>query len=337
MRLEFRILWFEDQPTNIKPFENTIRSGLARLGFEPVIDSRVVVSGGNDPMANLPAQQDVDLVLMDWRLGGGHDGAHLAKRVRAIFRNTDIIFYSSEAPKKLREIIFNQDIDGVYCCNRESLTDRTMGIIKAQVRKVMDLNHMRGIVMAATSDLDHAITECLEMVQKLAYPDSAASFAESIGSQVAKSLRSKADDIEKLGRKGRLDKLLREPTFAASMRLDALRVELQKIEEKISETHLLEQLGRYQDEVIRPRNDFAHRRATSRDGKLMLEGRTEPFDQEGMTALRLRLLGHADNLRALLSLLREMALAIGDSELAGRLGAVERAVEQVGDAHTTDG
>jgi CheY-like chemotaxis protein len=154
MQLEYRILWFEDQPRNVEPFANTIRDGLTDLGFVPQIDIRPVIAGGPEPLKNLPLARDVDLLLVDWHLGGGYDGASLSKKLRQLFRYTDVVFYSSDVRGELRKLIFEQDIDGVHCCTRTHLSEQTLGIIKTQMRKVLDLNHMRGIVMATTSDLD---------------------------------------------------------------------------------------------------------------------------------------------------------------------------------------
>jgi len=328
MQLAYRILWFEDQPNNVRFSNENICEGIRELGFEPLVTIREVVTGGPDPMAGLPPERDVDLVLMDWKLGGGYDGAQLARRIRLIFSDTDIVFYSSEAPNTLRRLIFNQDIDGVFCCRRDDLSTRTLDIIRAQLRKILDLNHMRGIVMAATSDLDHAMIECLEVVHKVVYPHDAADFANMISAQIAGGLRKKASEIEGLGRNGRIEKLIRDPGFGAAMRLGALRDELEKLADRITKSHLLEKLGAYASEVITPRNDFAHKRAVVVGDQLTLEGREEPFNQESMIALRLRLLAHSENLRDLLSLLQEMATAAGEPGLAGQVAAVQRAVER---------
>lgn len=306
MLLEYRILWFEDQLPNIMPFRDNIFGAISRLGFLPKIEIREVVADGDDPLANLPSARDVDLVMMDWKLGGGHDGARLAKRLRTIYRDADMVFYSSESAKKLRELIFAQDIDGVFCVTRTGLTDRTMGIVHSQLRKMLDLNHMRGIVMAATSDLDHSIIECLEQVENLIGESDKAAFIEGIGTKISKSLLSKAGEIQELVRKGRLDKLLREPSFGAALRLAILQEEISKVKDRIAESHLLERLALYHEEVITPRNDFAHRRAVMKGNELVLEGRTSPFNQAEMISLRLKLLSHSDNLSGLVSILSEL-------------------------------
>ena len=317
MKLEYHILWFDDQLDSIKPYVDRVQNALARLGFEPRIDLRIVVPENGDPRSNIPAQQDVDLILMDWKLGGGHDGAKLASHLRRNFRDIDIVFYSSESPATLRQKIFNEGIDGVICCNRTSLTERTMGLIQAQMRKILDLNHMRGIVMAATSDLDQAMIKCLEVVQSVIYPANPAAFAAIIGSQVAGSLRSKAADIERLAKNARVDKLLREPAFGAALRLTVFQNEIKKLTDQIDEIHLIETLNDYHQDVITPRNDFAHRSAIRVGDKLVLEGRDEPFDQKGMVILRMKLLNHFENLRGLLSLLEEMADIAGGPAITG--------------------
>ncbi|VVN00418.1 hypothetical protein PS619_03295 [Pseudomonas fluorescens] len=307
MHLEYRILWFEDQVQNIKPYQDNIRNAISRLGFNPKIDIREVVAGGVDPLANLPLSRDIDLVMMDWKLGGGFDGAQLAKRLKVNYRDTDMVFYSSESAATLRKLIFDQGIDGVFCFHRTNLSDRTIGLVQSQLRKMLDLNHMRGIVMAATSDLDQAMIECLEKIQPLINAEDKDAFIKEVGSKISGSLRSKANEIDRLMEKGRLDKLLREPSFGAALRLSILQDEISKIADRISEIHLVERLASYRDDVIGPRNDFAHRRAVFANDELVLEGRDQPFTQDSMIALRLKLLSHFDNLSGLISLLAELS------------------------------
>ena len=75
MQLDYRILWFDDQEQSIKPFVERVQGMIARLGFEPKVDLRIITADVAEPLVNLPAQADVDLVMMDYKLGGQHDGA----------------------------------------------------------------------------------------------------------------------------------------------------------------------------------------------------------------------------------------------------------------------
>ncbi|WP_286074813.1 hypothetical protein [Stenotrophomonas sp. 59] len=331
MKLEYRMLWFDDQRSSIEPAIKRIEAIISRLGFQPHVDLRIVQAGMEDPLAGIPDEDDVDLVMMDWKLGGQHDGAKLTRRLRQKYRNTDVVFYSSETAKRLRELIFNEDIDGVYCCNRDQLGDRVSGIIQGQLRRVLDLDHMRGIVMAATSDLDHGMIECLEVIQRISYPDNKPKFAAIVSETITARMLSKIEDIRDFERKGRLDKLLRDPNFGATQRLEMLLSEIAKIGDQLSEPHLIEHLEVYQGEIISPRNDFAHRKAEKKNGKIFLQGREAHYDQEKMRELRLRLLKHSDNLGALLSMLANLAVAAGQPALAEQLTDAQAAIFSASD------
>lgn len=329
MRLDYKLLWFDDQLQQITPFTARIASAISRLGFEPHIDLRIVTGDVENPLADIPSQNDVDLVLMDYKLGGQHNGAELAKQIRRSYRDTDIIFYSSEPASTLRRLIFDKGIDGVFCSSRVDLTDRATGVINGQLRRILDLNHMRGIVMAATSDLDHAMIECLEMVQAIVYAGDSKEFALGVSTKIADAMRSKAKQIEELGQKGKTSKLLREPSFGAALRLSVLTEEIAKLAAQIREPYRIDQLASYHTDVITPRNDFAHRKAAVIDGVLVLEGRTEPLNHETLKAMRLRLLEHSDNFGGLLSLLRELADASGEKAVSENVAIIENTMEQV--------
>jgi len=302
MKLEYHILWFEDQPKNVEPMVQTIQEGVEDLGFTPRIDLRKVESAGQDPLTNLPHHRDLDLVLMDWNLGD-QDGAVLSRRVRAVFQYTDIVFYSAASTSELRRRIFDQGIDGVHCCARENLSDSTLHIIETQMHKILDVNHMRGIVIATVSDLEHQIMNCLKLLQPLAYPSNSADFAKAISVKIVKDLSKKITKVESLGTEGNYQALITDFSFNAGLRLQFLQKELQRLA-RVDHVPHLETLGRFLKEVVHPRNDLAHRPAVVRDGELHLEGRESPYTQRTMTDLRILLLKHVENLHNLLGLLQ---------------------------------
>ena len=41
---------------------------------------------------------------------------------------------------------------------------RFLGVFESLVKKVLDLDHTRGIVMGATSDIDYMVNECLLVI-----------------------------------------------------------------------------------------------------------------------------------------------------------------------------
>lgn len=56
----------------------------------------------------------------------------------------------------------------MYCAGRAELVDEVIGVFDSLIKKVLDLDHTRGIVMGATSDIDYMVNTCLALAhQKL--------------------------------------------------------------------------------------------------------------------------------------------------------------------------
>ena len=108
---------------------------------------------------------NVDLVLMDYNLGS-EKGNDVINYIRDDQNDvyTDILFYSeNESEKGLRK---KSDRDGLYCSGRSELFsgDKIKKVIKTTIRKTQDLNNLRGLVMAETSELDEMVKEILKLV-----------------------------------------------------------------------------------------------------------------------------------------------------------------------------
>ena len=69
-----------------------------------------------------------------------------------------------------------------------------MGVFESLVKKVLDLDHTRGIVMGATSDIDHMVNECLLAIHgKLEGDAKQALLKEAMG-----YVQKRIDDLTKL-------------------------------------------------------------------------------------------------------------------------------------------
>lgn len=97
---------------------------------------------------------------MDYDLGAGGKGDDGLVEIRSIFPYKDIIFYSSQAGDLL-ELVAKKRLQGIYCSTRDELPDTVDGVFEALIKKVLDLDHSRGIVMGASSDVDYRVYECL--------------------------------------------------------------------------------------------------------------------------------------------------------------------------------
>ncbi|ELA8168570.1 hypothetical protein RGL49_000975 [Vibrio parahaemolyticus] len=154
MKLKYNVLWFDDRPKNVSSAQEHIKIKLARMGFELCLDCRQDV-GSETTIKKLFQNNDYDLLVVDYKLKeSDKDGSDLIKVIRRYCTATDIVFYSSETPAKLRSKI---SVDGVYCYNRNDLPANLTYIIESRLRKVLDLNQMRGLYLAAVADFDHII------------------------------------------------------------------------------------------------------------------------------------------------------------------------------------
>jgi hypothetical protein len=165
LRLDFNVLWVDDQPDRVASQITAITKRMQEEGFQfsPILCQsmdEVRKAIGDDVFTD-----EVDLILVDWDLGNGVVGQDAIAEIRSTVPYKDVVFYSAQtAPDALRKSAFDKGVEGIYCASREQLVDEVMGVFESLVKKVLDLDHARGIVMGATSDIDYIVNECLVIV-----------------------------------------------------------------------------------------------------------------------------------------------------------------------------
>ncbi|RYC43095.1 response regulator [Pectobacterium zantedeschiae] len=302
MKLEYKILWFDDQPHNVDSAKDGLQTRLARIGFKLNIEWVEKIGNIGSLMTKLARNFNYDLILVDWDLGNDSiKGDELAKHLRKNFK-TDIIFYSSESPKNLRKLIFDKGVDGVFCIRRDNLTPETMSIIDYSVKKIIDLNHMRGIVMSTVSDFDKIIDESLKnRYNQFPLPEKN-TFSEKIIKKMLDVCESNIKQIKKIdNNEGNIDELLNHRAFSSSLKQQILMKVLENKKDDQTISLLLDTLKRYTDDVINPRNKLAH--ATPEinpDGRSILIIDGKEYSNEDFCTLRVNLLCHSDNLMDIL-------------------------------------
>jgi CheY-like chemotaxis protein len=164
MKLDFKLLVIDDNPTDLP--QNALvelREFLQSKGF--ALDQTVpndVSQNAINAMSNSDGSE-FDLVIIDYNLGDGQpDGSLAAKTFRQNWRYTDIIFYSSIAPKELLKKLAEQDVAGVFVANRnDDLGDALTGVAQTIIGKAVDLTHMRGIALAEVANMDVILEDVL--------------------------------------------------------------------------------------------------------------------------------------------------------------------------------
>lgn len=164
MRLDFNILWVEDQPNQVNSQRESIERKMRNEGFKLQTKFVGSVEDAENHLGDSVFRDHVDLVLMDYELAGTANGGEGLEVVRERCPFKDIVFYSAKVPTELKKIVADNEISGVFCTHRNDLPDTVLGVFGVLVKKVLDIDHSRGIVMGATSEIDDFIVRAIEAV-----------------------------------------------------------------------------------------------------------------------------------------------------------------------------
>ncbi len=165
MRLDFNALWVEDQPNAVKDQSEAIAEGMVEDGFEFRPTMCRTLDAVKALLADDIFNDEVDLILVDWDLGGGVQGQDAIAAIRQDILYKDVVFYSANNNVlQLRNLAVAAGVEGIYCATRAQLVQEVLGVFQSLVKKVLDLDHSRGIVMGATSDIDRLVLEFVEII-----------------------------------------------------------------------------------------------------------------------------------------------------------------------------
>ena len=147
MRLDYKILWFED---DLNWLEEEITPNIKRylqdeLGFNPILICR---KDGTD-LDSLIIQNNPDLIVSDLNLIEEETNDETGRKIIASIREqnilTEVLLYSSNG-EKIKEIKDNEP--GVerasFAAGHEFLPTKLREIISLTVKKVQDINNLRG-------------------------------------------------------------------------------------------------------------------------------------------------------------------------------------------------
>jgi hypothetical protein len=242
------------------------------------------------------------LVLVDYDLGGGPQGDSALREIRNSLQYRDIVFYSAKNSSELREIAYRQGVEGVYCSSRDDLVNTVVGVFEMLVKKIIDIDHMRGIVMGATAELDIMVHDCLLAIHDSCEQEDQAIFMVQARRRVKGNAENMRKDLELALAKEVIAELLSDRLFTAEHKLRFL---IRRLRPFGALTKLREHLVAYQSEIIPMRNRLAHARLTrDREGTLVFEGTNGPsITPEHMKKVRCDLLDYRAIFKELLDAL----------------------------------
>jgi len=105
-------------------------------------------------MAKSPFNE-IDLIVVDYNLGGDEEhGEAFVEKIRQHDCWTEVVFYSAAQSSELWDAVRSRELEGVFITNHHGVSAKVEKVAYQAVRKVLDLNMMRGMVMAEVGDLD---------------------------------------------------------------------------------------------------------------------------------------------------------------------------------------
>ena len=292
MKLKYRILWIENDDDWVESIEDQIQDYLDDLGFtyEKTLIGKEEV--GID--YNL-----FDLILMDLNLADQPNGAELISKIRDLGAYTDVVFYSASGINELRAKGREKELEGVYFSGRtpdSSFISKVKAVIDSTIKKIQDLNNVRGLVMAEVSELDERMLSIIDsyFIAK-ATDEKTSAFKKHLVEDVEKSIKRKLKKSELCDKKCKhrwndlpIEDIMKDFEFDASRKAHAVNLVIGMegipYESKYGQSFIDD----YQKDMLSMRNKLAHCVSCSVDGKecLMTKEGSVIFDDKTFNEMR---------------------------------------------------
>lgn len=314
MRLKYKILWFEDDSDYITDdigprVTNYLRDD---LGFEP----EIIHKTSDVDVDTLVAQEEYDLIITDLNLtqGGDETGQKIIENVRNQKILTDVLLYSNSPQAILNIKENNPGIERIsFAAGRPALFDKLHDLIFLTVRKVQDINNLRGMVITEAIDIEIKVKDILiSKLEKLA-PEkleeikqerikNQSARIEALKTSVAQSVSQFVEDLFTFSElHDELMKMLGEALAAVNRAMGDPRkakADDPNMIKKKSLESLRDELQGMKDDVVYLRNDMAHAKAGKhpQTGRPHLiskyDGKERHFDDAECIKVRKSILKH---------------------------------------------
>lgn len=296
MKLEYNILWIdndiEDYIANGEV--GNIKSFLEDLGFEPHIET---VEDEAD-LEDYLYLHKYDLIISDFNLNAT-TGDKIIEKIRDEKGfSTEILFYTAKSnfrndPEVKERLAFMDRI--TFHSNRDTFLDKAEKLIKLTLDKLLELNATRGLITAATSDLDVEI-EGIVMQLIISQQKEEDELNAIITAKVHDPLKNK---FETFWEKYTTFQLY-FPKIDAVKKWEIFRDLLKPLKSNSDIETFLELNKSYQVQVIKIRNQFAHAQSINDNGTIKLKGQIEgqdfEFTEESCVEIRKNLIAHKQNI-----------------------------------------
>ncbi|MCQ2286767.1 MAG: hypothetical protein MJZ76_07820 [Bacteroidales bacterium] len=297
MNLQYSILWIENDSDWVGSIDDEIKDFLIDMGFDP----RITLHAREDA----DMYNDYDLILMDMALEDAKSGDMLIKEIRNHNIFSDVVFYTGGGVRTIREKANTLGLEGVYFADRQTnFIDKVKTIILTTIKKVQDLNNIRGLVMDEVSQLDKQMEDIIYyyFVEKET-DERKKLFHKKITSDIEKSAKRKLENdncdkkCEHIWRNKDLKDIIPSVAFDTNQKAHTINAILEKegIDFDLKRDNFYKS---YSNDVITMRNNLAHSVSEIKNGVEVLickkDGKEIEFKSETCAAIRKELCAYRD-------------------------------------------
>jgi len=267
MKIEYEILWIDDMKSWIDSVRDDVIEYLEEKGFIAKITeiTRNTTDFHGSIKSEIEASEKYDIILVDYNLASTtsqngsfnkelEKGDSIIKKIRDDDIYTEIVFYSTNNESHLLQLISKENIEGIFVAERDNFSTKVNKVIEVTLKKVLDLNTMRGIVTGETSILDAEMDEIQTRIFKTLTKEKQRVWLDEI---IEKSKEYLEESIIPKYIKHWSEENIEElvESFPANIKIKNIRKYCKNLESLKS---FNVELKHYQKEIIEKRNLLAH-------------------------------------------------------------------------------
>jgi hypothetical protein len=306
MKTNFKIAWVDDNFSDpeMNPIDRLTRKLVRKNGFTLDVDDLYVEVTGSDfegLLSKLASEVDlsnsIDLVAVDYQLGGENTGEKIAKKFRDSLPSVDILFYSGkESAENLRNLVAQEHVDNVNCVERKDLVDGAYTVIENIINRSHKISTLRGLVLNSVCEMDHMIREIICKYSQIntnnedQVKNKAVNLILNSNASSASINRNKLQGVEELLNNS---KMMSGKLFSV---LEEIKANLELVPAQSS------LLDNYRTQVLDLRTSAAHAKEATCDetGQSMLKFKNVEYKRSGIDDICKTIVNHEKNIQSIL-------------------------------------
>lgn len=266
--LKYKILWVDDNIENFIDLavDEEFEVFLQNYAFDPEI---IKCETAERALEYLNSDRKIDLILSDLNLTGGEQGDSLIKKIRDGEIFTEILFYSAQPEfESVAKELYTDRVSFLSLVGDEGnrlFKERVKRLIDLTISKLQELNNIRGLVMAETSELDTIIEDILIEIM-LQESELTQALRKYMIEKITENNEKRTEALNDIDKLSNTEIIKNRLLFDANKKSRTLNEFLKK--SKIVERKALfkDFHTNYEKDVLAVRNDLAHAKSDIIDG-----------------------------------------------------------------------